>query len=145
MTDGPKDSMLVIACYFKNGEGTMPGAVELADKLSRMLTGEMGLFLVYSTDPPISTPPVVHWWDGKTPPFKCYAKQDCKVWKIGINDPIHVGIADTVTPWAVEVAGYAMDVSQVVVTPNAPTWFIVAHSGSYKWICLAAETTEKGA
>ena len=73
--------MLVIACYFVNGHGVMPGAdalakklvlmlqtegvqdaETLAGKLSKMLVGEMGMFIVYSTEPPSvapTDPPVV--------------------------------------------------------------------------------------
>jgi hypothetical protein len=86
--------------------------------------------------------PSANWWDGKTK-FKAYAREGCKVWKIGINDAVHVGIADTLTPWATEKAGFPMDVAQIVTTPNAPTWFIVAKDSTSKWVCLASETTEK--
>jgi hypothetical protein len=87
--------------------------------------------------PPVTVP----WWLGMVPPFKCLAYPGgCKVWKIGIDDPVIVGIADTLEPWKTVPPGFEMDVWLIVKTDNAPTWFVVAQSATNKWVCLAAET-----
>ena len=44
-------AFLVIAAYSKTGHGTIPSMDDLAKILAKLLVGDMGLFLVYSTQP----------------------------------------------------------------------------------------------
>jgi hypothetical protein len=125
--------MLVIAAYFKRGQGVMPGAEELARKLAKMLTGEMGLFLVYSTDP------APDWWWGKPAPFKCRARPGCRVWKI----PTGTLAQDTAgaAPNMMLADGREMDVLDTWMPGSTlPAWFVVFRTSAYDWVCLADET-----
>ena len=87
--------------------------------------------------------PEARWWDGLTPRFKCRAgPQGTKVWRIGLNDPIHVGIPDTMEPITTREPGREMDVFVVVPIVSQPTWFVVFQTVDYKWICLAWDTVK---